>query len=678
MKAFLKKIQQTRYKTALVVVLVVVAFALGRLLRGGAPQTPAGGGAAVQKEAEVEVWTCSMHPQIRLPKPGKCPLCGMNLIPVTSGRAGREEVGPRELKLSAAAIALAEIEVAPVERKPVSAQIRMVGKIEYDETRLAYLTAWIPGRLDRLYVDYTMVPVSKGDHMVYIYSPELLAGQEELLQALRTVKQLEGSDLSSMKRTAQQTVEAARERLRLWGLTSEQIEGIEKRGTPTDHMTIYAPISGIVIHKNALEGMYVNTGTRIYTIADLSQVWARLDAYESDFVWLRYGQEVEFETESYPGEIFTGKIAFIDPVLDAKTRTVKVRVNMPNPDGKLKPEMFVRALVRSEVAAGGKVVEPDLIGKWMCPMHPEIVKDGAGTCDICGMPLRTTESLGYVSVDDVSGGEVPLVIPASAPLITGKRAVVYVRVPGKDGVFEGREVVLGPRAGDYYIVEEGLHEGELVVLSGNFKIDSALQILAKPSMMSPEGGAPAPGHQHGAPMPSAPEGAPAAATVAEKVEIAGAFQAQLHELYEAYLTIHDALASDSKDKAVSAVKTAHDALDAVDMGLLEGEAHMTWMKHQANLSKAIKDMTDAGNIEEIRAGFALISEEFPAVVRTFGLGVDEPVYILKCPMAFDGRGARWLQKTQETRNPYFGAVMLQCGEVIETLPLSTSHQTGVH
>jgi len=675
MKELLKRLEQTRYRAGLVVVLVAAAFVLGRSFSGRAPQGPRGSGEEPSVQAEAQVWTCSMHPQIRQPKPGKCPLCGMDLIPATSGEAAGEDLGPRELKLSPAAIGLAGIQVAPVERKPVSAEIRMVGKIDYDETRLAYITARFPGRLDRLYVDYTGIPVTKGDHMAEVYSPELLTAQEELLQALRTVKELERSELASMKETALRTVEAAREKLRLWELTGEQVDAIEKRGVTIDRMTILAPIGGIVIHKNALEGMYVSTGTRIYTIADLTQVWAKLDAYESDLIWLRLGQEVEFELESYPGVVFTGKIAFIDEVLDPRTRTVKVRVNVPNADGRLKPEMFVRAVVRSQVAAGGKVVAPDLIGKWMCPMHPEIVKDSAGTCDICGMPLKTTESLGYVSTDDAVQ-EVPLVIPASAPLITGKRAVVYIKVPDKEGVFEGREVVLGPRAGDYYLVEEGLQEGELVVVNGNFKIDSALQIMAKPSMMSPEGGALPPGHQHDA-MPSTPAGKPAAA-VAENVEAPSAFQTQLHKVYEVYLKIQDALASDDNDKAVSAVKAARDALDAVDMKLLEGEAHMKWMKHRANVSKAIKDMTDASDIAGIRAGFALLSEGMPRAIRAFGLGVDEPVYILKCPMAFDGRGATWLQAVRETRNPYFGAVMLQCGEVIETLPPSTSHATGEH
>jgi len=232
--------------------------------------------------------------------------------------------------------------------------------------------------------------------------------------------------------------------------------------------------------------MYVQTGTKIYTIADLSRLWVKLDAYESDMMWVRYGQEVEFKTEAYPGETFNGTISFIDPVLNAKTRTVKLRVNIENPDGRLKPEMFVRAVVRAKVAQAGQVMDKAMAGKWICPMHPDIVKTKASTCDICGMDLVTTESLGYVKVDAL--GEPPLVIPASAPLITGKRAVVYVQLPDTEKpTYEGREVVLGPRAGDYYIIESGLAEGEIVVTNGNFKIDSALQIQAKPSMMSEEG-----------------------------------------------------------------------------------------------------------------------------------------------------------------------------------------------
>jgi Cu(I)/Ag(I) efflux system membrane fusion protein len=372
----------------------------------------------------------------------------------------------------------------------------MVGKVDYDETRLRNITSRVAGRLDRLYVDYTGVPVRQGDHLVDMYSPEVLAAQEELIQALAALESLKGSDIEIIRETARATIEAARGKLQLWGLLPEQIKEIEQRGKTSDHITIYAPMSGIVIHKNAVEGMYVQTGTRIYTIADFSQVWVKLDAYESDLKLLHYGQNVEFTTISYPGEVFTGSIVFIDPVLNAKTRTVKIRVNTPNAHGKLKPQMFVKAQVRAKLAVGGKVIAPNLRGKWISPMHPEIIKDAPGKCDICGMDLVPAEELGFVSADPAKT-EMPLVIPVSAALRTGKRTVVYVQLPGTDKpTFEGREVVLGPRAGDYYIVHSGLEEGELVVTHGNFKIDSALQIQAKPSMLSPEAAPAAGSYQH--------------------------------------------------------------------------------------------------------------------------------------------------------------------------------------
>ena len=464
------------------VVLVLAAFVLGFMIRGYWQDSDSGHSrAAGDAKRQVTMWTCSMHPQIRQPKPGKCPICFMDLVPVIT-EAG--EIGERQISFSQGAIKLMEIETSVVERKFVTAEIRMVGKIDYDETRVKYITAWVPGRIDRLYVDYTGVTVNKGDHMVYLYSPELLSTQAELLEAAKAAANIRAGVSELISRLILATLEAAREKLRLLGLTQEQIAEIEETGQPDDHLTIYAPIGGVVIHRNATEGMYVQTGTKIYTIADLSQLWVKLDAYESDMMWVRYGQEVEFETEAYPGEVFRGKISFIHPVLNARTRTIKLRVNVENPDGRLKPEMFVRALVRSEVAQGGRVMVPEMAGKWTCPMHPSVVKTEAGSCDICGMDLVTTESLGYVKADIPS--EAPLVIPASAPLITGKRAVVYVQLPTEAPTYEGREVALGPRAGDYYLVKEGLAEGEIVVTNGNFKIDSALQIQAKPSMMSKE------------------------------------------------------------------------------------------------------------------------------------------------------------------------------------------------
>jgi Cu(I)/Ag(I) efflux system membrane fusion protein len=477
------------------IVILTIVFLAGFLFRGwisGGKKTEITTPQQSQ-QSNPEWWTCSMHPQIRQPKPGKCPICFMDLIPVKQENIESTE---RQISFSPEALKLMEIETTAVERKFVEAQIYMVGKVDYDEAKVKYITAWVPGRIDRLYVDFTGIVVSKGDHMVYLYSPELISTQAELLQSLAAQQKIRPESSETISRSTQATLQAAREKLELLGLTKKQIEDIEKTGQPTDHITINAPVGGIVIEKNINQGAYVDTGTKIYTIADLSQVWVKLDAYESDLMWVRYGQEVEFTTEAWPGEIFKGTISFISPTLDPQTRTIKLRVNVSNPDGRLKPEMFVHAVVRSKVAMGGNVMDPNMAGKWICPMHPSVVKKASGQCDICGMDLVTTESLGYVSAKPE---QAPLVIPATAPLITGKRAVVYVLLPDPNKPsFEGREVILGARAGDYYIVEGGLAEGDIVVTKGNFKIDASLQIQAKPSMMNPEGmDKPMPvGHQH--------------------------------------------------------------------------------------------------------------------------------------------------------------------------------------
>ncbi|MFQ5599751.1 MAG: efflux RND transporter periplasmic adaptor subunit [Candidatus Krumholzibacteriia bacterium] len=666
---------------------LLAAFGLGYVLRGG------GAGvthehAAVEPDAAPTMWTCSMHPQIHLPKPGKCPICFMDLIPVETGPAGPDE-SSRRLVMSESARKLAEVQTTEVRYREVEAEIRMAGKVEYDETRLAHLTAWVPGRLDRLYVDYTGIEVRKGDHMVSLYSPELLAAQQELLEALRAVERLARSDIPEMRRTAQATVEAARDKLRLWGLTPEQIAEIEHRGQPTDHMTIYAPTGGIVVEKPVAEGMYVGVGTRIYTIADLSKVWVLLDAYESDMSWIRYGQEVEFETEAYPGQRFLGRISFIDPVLNAKTRTVKVRVNVDNSDLKLKPEMFVRAVVRARVDAAGRVMDPELSGKWVCPMHPEVVENRPGSCNQCGMDLVSAESLGYVAVD---AGTLDLVIPAAAVLQTGRRAVVYVRVPGAEQpTYEGREVALGPRAGDSYLVKSGLHEGERVVSNGAFSIDSALQIQARPSRMSPEGGVPQTGHAgHGGPSGAErtprPVDARAHEAHGESAEAASApspsvrgtvskeFLGSMSPLYVSYFALRASLAADDLAAARAAFEELGSTTQSVRMELLQAGAHTTWMQVASRIRTSATEGAKVAELGSAREVFHAISNAVIEVDETFGHPGDATHFRFHCPMAFDNRGADWLQTNETVSNPYFGVKMPRCGVVKDQLRSSGGRQ----
>jgi len=484
--------------TLLAVVLLAAGIVIGLLLGGlgAAPRDDHAQAAAQRADEnprELPMYTCSMHPQIRLPDPDvKCPICFMDLIP--AGGAGGADDAAEEtepvLAMSEAAMRLAEIQVEPIRRMLPRAEVRMAGIIDYDETRQATISAYFPGRLDRLFIDYTGIPVRAGDHLASIYSPDLLTAEADLLAGLEALEALGERTSGATRQIAQATVDASRQKLRLWGLTGEQVGKIEQSRRASDHMTIYSPIGGIVTSRHKMEGDYVQTGEPICLIADLSRLWVRLDAYESDLPWIRFGQEVQFTAEAHPGEVFHGRISFIDPHVSPATRTVKVRVNVDNADGRLKPGMFVRAAVRPVIGGAGRVIAADLAGKWISPMHPEVIKDGPGVCDVCGMDLVPAAELGYVT--QAADAPPPLVIPITAPLITGERAIVYVQLPDRERpTFEGRTIALGPRAGSHYIVREDvegvdrLAEGELIVTHGNFKIDSALQLQARPSMMTP-------------------------------------------------------------------------------------------------------------------------------------------------------------------------------------------------
>lgn len=634
-------------------VILVIAFALGYISHGGGKAEHSDHSheeAALKGETKAEVWTCSMHPQIRQPKAGACPICGMDLIPVSDD--GGEELGVRQLKLSENAMKLADIQTEPVARKYIESQIRMVGKIAYDETRVKTITTWIAGRIDRLFVDYTGIPVRKGDHLASLYSPQLITAQKELMEA---------------KKLSKYTLESVREKLRLWGLTESQIKEIEGSNKIKDHLTIYSPMEGVVVEKMVKEGVYVKTGTRLYTIADLSHLWVKLDAYESDLPWIRYGQTVNFETEAYPGEIFKGQIAFIDPVLNQKTRTVKVRINIPNKDGRLKPEMFVRAVLHSKLTAKGQVMDEDLMGKWISPMHPEIVKDRPGKCDRCGMALVPAHKLGYVKGSD-SDVEGPLVIPVTAPLVTGARAVVYLAVPDKKGVFEGREIRLGPRAGDFYIVKEGLKEGDRVVTQGAFKIDSDLQIRAKPSMMNPEGGVAVTGHHHHHDEKSSkaePEKPSQDSSVYPNTP--QAFKDAIQHLTHSYLKIQQSLAADEDAHLKHLGEELRQALGKVDMSLLKGQSHMAWMKIEGELKKGIEGFLKSKSISEARTWFDPISNQMISLLTQFPYKPKETVYKVHCPMALDNKGAFWLQNSEDVKNPYYGASMLMCHDSKEKI-----------
>lgn len=612
---------------------LIVGIGIGRFVLSGSDTHAHGPDAApesVAESSEPSTWTCSMHPQIQQPEPGDCPICGMDLIPLEND-SGADD-GPRVMSMSEASRALAEIQTTAVIQDYPKAEIRLVGKLDYDETREKSLTARFPARIDELFVNFTGIRVKKGEHLAKVYSPELLTAQRELLTSYRA------DPNSSITR-------AARDKLRLWDLLPEQIDAIIESGKAKDHFILKAPIGGVVVAKYVKEGDYIKTGEPLFKIVDLSVLWAYLDAYESDLPWLRFGQEVAFTVEAFPGETFSGQIAFIEPEVNRKTRTIPIRVNVPNEDGKLKPGMFVRGVVESRLAEDGKVYAPEFAGKWISPMHPEVIKDGPGQCDVCGMDLVPAEELGYVDSADESA---PLIVPSSAVLRTGKRAVVYVEKPDAERpTYEGREIVLGPRAGDNFIVIAGLDAGERVVSNGAFKIDSALQIQAKPSMMNPEGGGPAPGHDHGG-TPNVTNDTYAGHVMTSTIGIPSEQAAQL---LEPYLMMQTALAADDLNAAQAQAK---------EMMEITG--------HSGALPDLLHDMLAAESIDALRKPyFEMLSNAMISAVKASPSSYEEDLYVMNCPMVYGDRGADWLQSSEQLRNPYFGAMMLKCGEVKETI-----------
>ena len=448
-----------------------------------------------QDAADGEIWTCSMHPQIRMTNPGACPICGMNLIPISQLPNAKDDLEKR-----------AGLETEAILRRELFKEIRTVGKLDYSERQVELITARIAGRVDRLYVDFTGIEVKENDHLVDIYSPELYSAQAELLRSLEAYGARGAGSERSLDRFAESNLSASREKLRLWGLQPEQIAEIERTKKERTHITIYAPLHGTVIEKSIRRGQYVKEGDPLYRIANLDPIWLYLNIYEVDVAWVRFGQQLDVTLEAFAGETIRGTITFIDPFLDDATRTLRIRVNLKNPDRRLKPQMYAKATIRVPLRADGSPQPTGMEGKYICPMHPEVNQVEPGKCSFCEMPLeRVPDSRnGHPKTEPTAlaaGSSMPnrddnmaLAIPVSAVLDTGRRQIAYRLTP--DGAYELVELKIGSRAQalddaglrrDYYLVLDGLNESDQVVVQSGFLLDSQRQIEGMPSLLYPTG-----------------------------------------------------------------------------------------------------------------------------------------------------------------------------------------------
>lgn len=601
------KFNPSKRETIIIGITLVAGLFIGWLFFHGAKEGANPSPASLQETVEKKtIWTCSMHPQIRLDHPGKCPICGMELIPLEEHDAGEAAISSDEIRMTDAAMKLAEVQTMVVRKAYPDKKVYLLGKVKPDERNIAELTARFGGRIEKLFVNFTGQQVRKGEKLATIYSPALFTAQKELLEAMKYRKN--NPDL----------YKAARNKLKLWDLSEEQIDQIETNGEVRSHFDVLSPIMGTVTRRNVALGDYVKEGNALFRVIDLTRVWIMFEAYESDLPWISTGDRVDFNIRSLPGKDFHGKVSFIDPVIDPAARIARVRVEFPNPGLMLKPDMFADGIVTS----------------------------------------------------DVAGNKKDLLIPKTAVLWTGKRAVVYVKDPDRTGaVFTYREIVLGPDAGDSYVVGKGLMTGEEIAVNGVFKIDAAAQLAGKSSMMNPSGTGTGTAVDHPAADRSGQDNASPGLNSGQSgtAVIPDRFRKQLQEVYNAYAGLREAFIATDDERVVKNAALVKDALQHTQMGLLTGEAHMLWMSQLGDMNPALSEMQKEGaGIGARRTAFASFNDAFYKSVRTFGLS-HGTVYYQYCPMARGEKGAYWLSDIKEIKNPYFGDAMLTCGETRDTL-----------
>ncbi len=557
------------HKGALVLLTLILGAALGWGLKSVSTEESEHS----HEEASASLWTCSMHPNVKLPEAGNCPICGMDLIPANAGEDN--DNNPLVLKMSPEALAMAQVQTLVVGEGNAKKELTLSGKIQADERENASLTARFPGRIEKLYVTFTGEQVKAGQKLATLYSPELMNAQKELLEAART------------KTTFPQLYQASKEKLALWKLSTAQIAEIERAGVVKEKWDILADQSGVVIQKNVAVGDYVTTGSVLFTVTNLNKLWLLLDVYETDLSSVSLGDEIQYTVAGRAGEPLTAKVSFIDPLLNSQTRAASLRAEIANSGNSLKPEMFVTARLKNK--------------------NPQ--------------------------------GTAALLVPRTALLWSGKRSVVYVKVPNSSTPsFELREVQVSRQGADYRI-ESGLSPGEEIAVQGVFAIDASAQLAGKQSMMSRPAGSYA--------------------------ELSTEFRSNGNAVIAQYFKLKNALVKDQLAPAKSAANELVQLLAKFQNGSLKASEKTAWEALSKKLTDASVKIKAAKDITELRKHFELLSTEVILLTENYGVN-QELVYKDYCPMAFNNKGAYWLSETKEITNPYFGASMLACGEVKQT------------
>jgi multidrug efflux pump subunit AcrA (membrane-fusion protein) len=550
---------------------------------------------AIAVVAAEQLYTCGMHPQVIKTEPGNCPICGMALTPVRANAGG---AGSPVLHVDTATVQRMNLKTGVVTRGPVTREIRAVGAVDYNERGLRDVTTKYDGWIERLHVDATWTTVKTGDPLFDIYSPDLYNAQLNYLVALRTEDGNEGP-----------LGRAALARLRLFDIPDSFIQEITRTGEASRTFTYRAPVDGVVIEKMAIAGQMMRAGERIYRIADLTHVWVHAQIYEGDLAFVSEGQAATIRTTFGRAAVHDARIALLLPRVEELTRSATARLVLENPDGALRPGMFVDVRIPATLA------------------------------------------------------ESALLVPDNAVLRSGERNTVFIANP--DGTFAAREVKIGARSKDgFYEVLDGLTEGDRIVTSGQFMLDSESQLREAIQKMVQAAESPSESSAVLQPAPERTEGGMNHRPTEEAMT-------SLTDLAFASADAAAVLANDD----LAGYRRQLPALRAAVASFLATDANASG----GLLAKFADGPAEPADLESAQSAFAPFSTAVADLARANHIHHRERLHLFQCPMAPEVGNGRWLQRNAELRNPFFGARMLTCGEELDAVvepapaPAPTGH-----